>query len=123
MKFSDIGLITDDVKRLCRFYEQVFNVQAEGDEIHATVRLPGLGIALYNRSAAESDMGFDFTSAGAGFCTIDFDCEDADAEYERIASLGLCVPTRPQVWPWGAKSFRFADPDGHIILVRSLPGR
>ena len=34
MKFSDICIITENVSRLARFYETVFQTKAEGDDIH-----------------------------------------------------------------------------------------
>jgi len=121
MQFSDISLITHDVGRLVWFYETLFQTKAEGDDVHAVLRLPNLGLVIYSKAAAIHDMGFDLSGAGAGLCTINFNCEDAAAEHRRIVSLGICTPTEPHLWPWGATSFRFRDPDGHIVIVRSYP--
>lgn len=121
MKFTDICFITHDVLKLRRFYESVFNVESEGDEVHSFLTIGGLGIAIYARSSAESDMGFDFTEAGTGLFTIGFTVDDADAEFQRISALDLCDVTPPQVWPWGATSFRVTDLDGNIIVIRSWP--
>lgn len=121
MKFSDICLVTKDVPALVRFYESIFNVQAEGDSIHSVVAAGGLGIAIYKKAAAETDMGFDFTGSGSGFVFIGFNVDDADREYLRIKQLNICQPTEPKVWPWGAKSFHFKDPDGNFITFRSFP--
>lgn len=117
--FSDICLITDDVPKLVKFYEVLFETKAEGDEIHSVINLPRLGIAIYSKTAAQNDMGFDFTTAGTGLFTIGFNCDDAELEYERIRSLNICSPTKPHIWPWGAKSFRLTDLDGNIIVIRS----
>lgn len=117
--FTDICLITDDVPKLVKFYEVLFGTKAEGDEIHSGINLPGLGIAIYSKNAAQKDMGFEFTMAGTGLFTIGFNCDDAGREYERIRSLNICIPTKPHIWPWGAKSFRLTDPDGNIIMIRS----
>lgn len=121
MIFKDICLMTDDVLNLCSFYEKIFGVPYEGDEIHSTLNLPGICLAIYNKTAAENTMGFNFSSAGTGSYTLGFNCEDADIEYERIKSHNICNPSKPQTWPWGAKSFRFTDPDGNIIMIRSWP--
>ena len=84
--------------------------------------LPGLGIALYSRDAAErDDPGLDFQSPGNDRWYIGFQCEDADAAYERVCSLRICSPTEPKRWPWGAKSFHLKDPDGNRIVIRSWP--
>jgi uncharacterized glyoxalase superfamily protein PhnB len=121
MQFTDICLITDDVLRLAGFYETLFGAKAEGDKIHSGILLPGLNLTIYSKAAAISDMGFDFTDAGTGLNTIGFNCDEAEEEYKRIKTLGICNPTEPHIWPWGAKSFRFTDPDGHIIIIRSWP--
>lgn len=119
MKFTDICIITNDVLKAAEFYETVFNVRAEGDNIHSFINAAGLGIAMYDRSEAEQVMGFDFSHTGTGLITIGFDVDDVDAEYERIKALGIGGVTEPQVWPWGAKSFRFKDTDGNHIFFRS----
>jgi predicted enzyme related to lactoylglutathione lyase len=121
MKFSDICLITDDVLRLAQFYETVFGGTVEGDATHAVVTASGLAIAIYRKSDAESVMGFDFSGAGRGLLTINFNADDADEECARIRSMGLFDVTEPTLWPWGAKSFRLFDSDGNIIVIRSRP--
>jgi uncharacterized glyoxalase superfamily protein PhnB len=121
MKFTDICIITEKVFDVAKFYETVFNTKAEGDHIHSFIHAPGLGIAIYDKSTAETDMGFNFTNTGTGLITIGFDVDDVDAEYERIKALNISSATEPQVWPWGAKSFRFKDIDGNIIVFRSWP--
>lgn len=120
MKFTDICLVTKDVPAMVSFYETVFNVKADGDSIHSVVTAGGLSIAIYSKAAAETDMGFDFTGAGSGFLFIGFNVEDVDVQYVRIKRLSICNPTEPRVWPWGAKSFHFKDPDGNFITIRSM---
>ncbi len=120
MKFSDIAFITEDVARLARFYEEVFQTKAEGDDVHSVVIAGSLGIALYAKSAAERDMGFDFSRHwGSGNMTVGFDVADVDAEYERLRVLGVCFATSPTTYPWGARSFHFRDPDGNILCFRT----
>jgi predicted enzyme related to lactoylglutathione lyase len=121
MRFTDIALITDNVPALSAFYSVIFNVNAVIDPIHTVLSLPGLSLVIYNKAAAEIDMGFNFINTGTGLLTIGFDCEDTDTEFERIKALGICSPTAPQLWPWGAKSFRFSDPDGNLVIIRSFP--
>jgi predicted enzyme related to lactoylglutathione lyase len=121
MNFTDICVITDNVPNAVRFYEAVFQTKAEGDSIHSYIHAPGLGIAIYNKQEAENMMGFDFTNSGTGMTTIGFDVEDADTEYERIKALNIGNVTKPQLWPWGAKSFRFPDTEGNILVFRSRP--
>lgn len=122
MKFSDICIITENVTGLAKFYEAVFHTSAEGDSIHCVINAGGLSIAIYDKAAAQTDMGFDFAGAGTGLAFIGFDVDDADAEYERIKQLGIRIEAEPRLWPWGAKSFHFKDIDGNYITFRSFPG-
>lgn len=122
LEFTDVCLITDNVPALSSFYEKLFNVTAQGDEIHSFIAVPGLGIAIYNKTAATNDNPkLNYESSGNDCFYIGFNCDDAVLEYERIKALNICKPTEPKVWPWGAKSFYFKDIDGNMIVVRSWP--
>ena len=122
MQFTDVCFITNDVLRLRAFYEAIFGGKAEGDEIHSFVHAPGLGIAIYNKDKASTENpDRDYQSTGNDCFYIGFNCDDADVEYQRIHSLGICNPSKPILWPWGAKSFDFRDPDGNNIVIRSWP--
>lgn len=46
LHFTDICLITDDVPKLVKFYEVLFDTKAEGDEIHSGINLSGLGMLV-----------------------------------------------------------------------------
>jgi uncharacterized glyoxalase superfamily protein PhnB len=121
MTFTDICIITKNVLDAARFYETIFNTKAEGDNIHSFINAAGLGIAIYDKNAAETDMGFNFSNTGTGLISIGFNVDDVDVEYGRIKGLNISSVTEPQLWPWGAKSFRFKDIDGNIIVFRSWP--
>jgi uncharacterized glyoxalase superfamily protein PhnB len=45
---------------------------------------------------------------------LGFQVEDADAEYDRILSLGAEIVT-PLETAWGHRLFYFKDPDGNVI--------
>ena len=57
---------------------------------------------------------------------LDFMAGDADAEYERIAALGVAWVMLPTTQPWGNRSMIFRDPGGNLVSVFSrserLPG-
>jgi uncharacterized glyoxalase superfamily protein PhnB len=44
---------------------------------------------------------------------------DVDAEYERIAGLGVTVVMPPKTQPWGSRSMIFRDPGGNLVNVFS----
>ena len=50
---------------------------------------------------------------------LDFEVADVDAEYERIARLGVTVVMPPKTQPWGSRSMIFRDPGGNLVNVFS----
>jgi uncharacterized glyoxalase superfamily protein PhnB len=45
-----------------------------------------------------------------------------DAEYPRIAALGVGWVLPPTTQPWGSRSMVFSDPEGNLVNVFSRPG-
>ena len=119
VNFTDICFITTDVMRLRAFYEAVFGVKAEGDEIHSGVSLEGLTLVFDHVDIADENPAFRYVSAsGANNIIIGFNVDDVDAEYKRLLSFGADMLNEPTTHPWGARSFQFKDPDGNILNFR-----
>ena len=118
MRFTDVCFITNDVLRLCAFYESVFGGKAEGDEWHSTLGINGLHFVFL----LEKNLDFYYEFTGNASNTIlSFNVDDLDVEYRRLISLGAEMINEPTTHPWGARSFQFKDPDGNILNFRSLP--
>lgn len=120
MRFaSGICLITQDVRKLAIFYEKVLQSKADDmNDIHVSIEVEGGGITIYSKTAAEKDMGFDFTKYhGTGMTKFSFGVDDVDKEYERLKSLKLDIEfvTEPTTYPWGARSMHFRDLDGNLV--------
>lgn len=121
MQFIGLALITENVPALAAFYERVFDVKPEGDDVHSSLALPGVNLAIYSKEASIRDMHFTYPEtadgkpANAGHTTLMFSVESADSEYSRITALGIPAMTEPTVYPWGAKAFHFRDSDGNIV--------
>jgi uncharacterized glyoxalase superfamily protein PhnB len=115
MKFTGICLITENVPGLVRFYEKIFNSQAEGNETHAELIIAGVGLAIFSKAGMEQMAPGSMRQAGYGSFTLMFNVDDVDAEWERLQTLGVEFVKPPQTHPWGARSFWFRDPDGNII--------
>jgi hypothetical protein len=58
MIFADITLITEDVLSLVEFYEKLYDISIEKNEVHTQFEIGLLRITLYSQRAAESDMNF-----------------------------------------------------------------
>lgn len=59
MLIHQVCLLTADAPRLRRFYETVLETRFEGDDTHASFRVAGLSLVLYDRRAARVQMGLD----------------------------------------------------------------
>lgn len=122
MKFNGICIITGNVPRLARFYEQILKTASEGDDIHTAIPMDGAALVIYSKAAAENDMKFDFGRYwGSGNFTISFTVDDVDLEYERLKALNVEFVTSPKTYPWGARSVHFRDPDGNIVTFACRP--
>jgi predicted enzyme related to lactoylglutathione lyase len=115
--FADICFITDDVLRLRTFYESVFNCKAEGDAMYSTMGIDNVGITFL---AQKNPAFYHEITGSAGNVILSFNTNNIDIAYQQILSLGIHVPREPITHPWGARSFKFNDPDGNIINFRSL---
>ena len=111
-------LIAEEVRKLAEFYEKVFQVKTDVNDIHVDIPLEGGGLLIYSKNAAEDQMGFDFSEYdGTGRTLISFFVDNVDDEYERLKSLSLNIEfvSGPTTYPWGARSMQFRDLDGNII--------
>jgi len=120
-QFTDVCFITNDVLRLRAFYEAVFGVQSEGDEIHSGISLEGLTLVFDHVDIADENPTFRYIEGGgSNNVIVGFNVDDVDAEYNRLLSLGVRMLNEPTTHPWGARSFQFTDPDGNILNFRSI---
>ncbi len=119
MRFMNgICLITEDVQRLTEFYQKVLQTNTDINDIHVAITVEGGGITIYSKSAAEKDMGFDFTKYhGTGLTKFTFVVENVDFEYQRLLALNINIDfiIVPTTYPWGARSMHFRDLDGNIV--------
>jgi len=120
-QFTDVCFITNDVLRLRAFYEAVFGVKAEGNEIHSGISIDGLTLVFDHVDIADENQTFRYIEAGgANNVIVGFNVYDVDAEYKRLLSFGAEMLNEPTTHPWGARSFQFRDPDGNILNFRSM---
>jgi predicted enzyme related to lactoylglutathione lyase len=118
MNFVSIRIITDDIKRLVRFYEEVTGLTATWStedfaEVPTSSCTLAIGstrtVALFGAGAARS--------ADNHTAIIEFLVEDVDKEYERLGKVIIELVKAPTTMPWGNRSLLFRDPDGNLINV------
>lgn len=120
--FGGICILTSDVPRSRDFYAEVLQVQAEGDEDHATLFTAGASLTVFSKRGMEELAPGSTSGSGTGGYTLDFGVPDVDGEYERLKAMNIVTVKVPTTYPWGRRAFWFRDPDGNIVnLFTSMP--
>ncbi len=116
MDFVSTRVITDDVKRLVRFYEDITGISPTWyTEDFAELATPSCTLALASKRT------MDLFGAGAArpadnhSVIIEFRVGDVDEAYRRLAPLIGNVVQEPTTQPWGNRSLLFRDPDGNLV--------
>jgi predicted enzyme related to lactoylglutathione lyase len=129
MELVQSRIVTDDVERLAAFYARLVGTRVALNEYYVEV------------PAGPTSVGFSrcrFTECGDNLAgrpegqqlrdeiILDFMADDVDAEYERIAALGVTWVMLPANQPWGNRSMIFRDPAGNLVSVfsrsKGVPG-
>jgi predicted enzyme related to lactoylglutathione lyase len=118
-------LVTDDVAGLAAFYAGLVGAQVPLNEYYVEVPAGPMTVGFSKRRFTEY-------CAAAAACPgparppreviLDFLVRDVDAEYSRIAGLGVGWVLPPATQPWGSRSMIFKDPEGNLVNVFSRPG-
>ena len=114
-KFNSVCIITQDVRRLRDFYQNVLQVLAEGDDTFVVLSSQGSKLSLCSAHQMEEMADGSTTGMGYGNCVLEFEVEDVDQEYERLKALDVLFVKPPTTQPWGLRSVWFRDPNGNIV--------
>jgi catechol 2,3-dioxygenase-like lactoylglutathione lyase family enzyme/predicted SnoaL-like aldol condensation-catalyzing enzyme len=114
-RFNSICIITQDIQKLCKFYQEVLQLEPNGDEIFATFPTEGAVLSIFTEQGMEEMAPNSMTDAGYGGNALEFEVDDVDEEYNRLAKLGIPIIKPPTTQPWGLRSVWFRDPDGNIV--------
>ena len=116
MDFVSTRVITDDIKRLVRFYEEISGLSATWyTDDFAELKTPSCTLAIGSKRT------MDLFGAGAArpadnhSAILEFRVADVDKEYERLEKAIGDVVQGPTTQPWGNRSLLFRDPDGNLI--------
>lgn len=124
-RVSLITLGVADLARARRFYEDGLGWTALSalDEV-AFYQLPGLGFALFEKTALEVDAGRPIDGAFSGFAIAinERSRDEVDRTIAQAVAAGGKVTKPAETASWGGYSGYFADPDGHAWEVAWNPG-
>ena len=125
MELVQARLVTDDVAGLAAFYAGLVGARVPLNEYYVEVPAGPTTVGFSKRRFTEY-------CAAAAACPgqarpsreviLDFQVGDVDAEYPRIAALGVDWVLPPTTQPWGSRSMIFTDPEGNLVNVFSRPG-
>jgi predicted enzyme related to lactoylglutathione lyase len=118
MNFSSVRIITNDIKRLIHFYEQVTGVQlTRYTDDFAELRTPQGTLAIGSTNTLALFGGLEIAKAAENRSVIiEFQVEDVDSRCQAIADfIGDKVVQKPTTMPWGNRSLLFRDPDGNLV--------
>ena len=114
MRLVQARIVTDDVAGLAAFYAGLLRADVALNDYYAEVPAGPASVGFSKRRFTEYRAG-----CGAGQVILDFQAADADAEYPRIAALGVDWLMPPATQPWGSRSMVFRDPEGTLVNVFS----
>ena len=126
MKLVQSRIVTDDVDGMAGFYARLLGVPVALNDYYVEVHAGPASVGFCRRRFTEY-RDQDAEGAGAGHrrrdeVILDFLVYDVDAEYPRIAALGVEWVMPPTTQPWGNRSMIFRDPAGNLINVFSRDG-
>jgi predicted enzyme related to lactoylglutathione lyase len=117
LDFVSIRIITADVKRLARFYEQITGVSVTMyAEDFGELKTPAGALAIAGTRTLKLFGGDVARPADNHTAIIEFRVGDVDAEYRKLADvIGDSLVQAPTTMPWGNRSLLFRDPDGNLV--------
>jgi len=124
MKLVQSRIVTDDVEGLAGFYARLLGVPVTLNEYYVEIEAGPASVGFSKRRFTEYREDDSAPAAGRGQprqdeVILDFLVDDVDAEYPRVAALGVEWVMPPTTQPWGNRSMIFRDPAGNLINVFS----
>ena len=124
MKLVQSRMMTDDVARLAGFYARLVKAEVVLNDYYVEVPTGAMSVGFSRRGFTEyreDPNGLFGCPQHRAQIILDFQAGDVDAEYQRVAGLGVEWVALPTTQPWGNRTMIFRDPEGNLINVFS-PG-
>ena len=116
-------IVTEDVEGMASFYSSLLGTRVPLNEFYVEIPTGAMSVGFSKcRFTEEHGNATGCTSsrsARPGELILDFAVDDVDAEYERIAALGVDWVLPPTTQPWGRRTMLFRDPESHLVNVLS----
>jgi predicted enzyme related to lactoylglutathione lyase len=116
MEFASVRVITDNIKRLVQFYEDVTGLAPTWyTPDFAELTTPAGTLAIGSTSTMAMFSAGAARPADNHTAIIEFRVDDVDGEYRKLKTIAGEVVQTPTNMPWGNRSLLFRDPDGNLI--------
>jgi catechol 2,3-dioxygenase-like lactoylglutathione lyase family enzyme len=116
MNFVSLRVITNDIKRLVRFYEQVTGLSATWyTEDFAELPTSSCTLAIGSKRTIELFGAGAARPADNHTAIIEFRVDDVDREFNKLKGVLDEFVQEPTTQPWGNRSLLFRDPDENLI--------
>jgi predicted enzyme related to lactoylglutathione lyase len=113
MRIGEVGLLTNDVKRLARFYKQLLETEnGSDDDTHQFIITDGTALSVYNDGTVKNNQNQNMCLA--------FTVDDIEKEYAKLKAMGAKIIESPAKRPWGAINMSFYDPDNNVVYLRQM---
>lgn len=123
MKLVQSRIVTEDVEGMAAFYARLVGASVTLNEYYVEVPAGAISIGFSKRRFTEYREGEAAPSrapaASRSELILDFLTADVDAEFERVARLGVEWVMPPRTHPWGNRSMIFRDPEGNLVDIFS----
>ncbi|RZJ53995.1 MAG: VOC family protein [Flavobacterium sp.] len=118
MNLVSIRIITANLEKLVKFYEQITGIKAvQYTPDFAELKTPTTTLAIGSTRTLQFFGGDEVAKpAQNSSVIIEFRVENVEEDYKRLADyLEESLVQKPTTMPWGNKSLLFRDPDGNLV--------
>jgi len=122
MRLVQSRFVTDNVERLAAFYARLFGVPVALNDYYVEIQAGPASVGFSRRRFTEYTDQVPAARGGPARpdeVILDLLVDDVDAEYPRVAALGVDWVLPPTTQPWGTRSMIFRDPAGNLVNVFS----
>lgn len=115
MDFVSARIITDDIKRLVRFYEDIGLKAIWYTEEFAELSTPSCTLAIGSKRTMDLFGAGAATPKSNRSLILEFRVHDVDEAYGKLEARLEDIVQPPTTQPWGNRSLLFRDPDGNLV--------
>jgi uncharacterized glyoxalase superfamily protein PhnB len=120
MKLVLTTIITEELERMCDFYQQILQIAPEiYRDNYVMFTTATATLALWRQSEAEQYGLATMRGAANASVLIEFEVDHVDTAYSRLQRMPIEWVQELRTLPWGQRAFYIRDPEGNVINFHS----